>query len=80
MILSDEFKLCHPLHNILLLFEASLNHTGIDFLFKDKLEIIIRISLMIPDEVEMVERTDQSCPELLKLTIYPLFYVAESHI
>lgn len=80
MILPDDLKLCHSFHDVLLLLQSRFDYTSVDLFLEDELKIVIRVSLTIPDEVEMIEGADQSCPELVELAIYSFLYVAESHI
>lgn len=57
MIQNREFA--HPLEDLLLLLQSRLHLARIHPLLIHKLEVIIRVGLIVPDVVKMVERTDQ---------------------
>lgn len=79
-ILLDKFEVMHALEDGLFLVESGLLYTCVDFLLEDELEVIVGEGLLVADEVEVVEGTDQVDPELLKLTVYAVLDVAQSHV
>lgn len=54
-VLLDKLEIIHPLHQGLFLFQFRLNHIRIHFLLENKLEVVVRESLTVPDEVEVVQ-------------------------
>lgn len=80
MVLPDDLELRHSPDDVLLLLEARLHHAGIDLFLKYELEVIVRIGLSVPDEVEMVEGTHESNPKLFELPVNPLLDAPQNHV
>lgn len=80
IVLMYKFKLLHSLYDGLFLFKTILSHTCIDFLFKNEFEIIIWIMSLIPNKVQMIERTQQSIAKVVKLFVDAIFEVFKRHV
>ena len=50
-ILPDQLEIFHPLHDLLLLLESSLDGARVDLLLEDELEVIAGVVLPIAQEV-----------------------------
>lgn len=79
-ILLYKFEVMHALEDGLFLVESGLLDACVDFLLEDELEVIVGEGLVIADEVEVVEGTDQVDPELLELTVDAVLDVAQGHV